>query len=111
MASENPKPPRKKKHGDIYPEIGKEGDIPVRMNNLLSLYFPSAEYRVIAKLVNLTGLPASRILAISDKPCEHCKDTPIILMVNNVQVPIPRGLLSSTKKKIKSRSANPKKSK
>jgi hypothetical protein len=90
-----PTPRKKSKSIDaIYPVKKVIEGVPVRKKNILSVYIDERRWITIIELVNLSGLSAAKILGISSKPCDCCKNKPIhVVLDNGATVEIPRGLM------------------
>lgn len=84
-----------KKFSDKYEVLYLVGTVPIRRNNLLSIYMPEHSMAKVARIVSDTGLSAAKVLAISGTPCECCKGKPVIISIDGEPYEIPRGLFTS----------------
>lgn len=87
--------PKGKTFTQKFPIIEMIGNIPIRKVNYVSFYFDERAMRKIARLIQKApSLSVAKLVALSSKPCDNCKDKKIMLAVGTKVVLIPRGLLS-----------------
>lgn len=67
----------------------------IRKTNLYKHRFNAVVYKLLILESERTGLPISKILAYSSKPCERCINTEVIVYnKEDEEVRIKRGILS-----------------
>lgn len=94
-----PKKEKKKPRGfnEKYPILYYVGDIPIRAVNIVSIYIDERNMAAIAKIACGCKMSVAKIIAYSGQPCPSCKSQPITITHQNINVEIPRGLLSTIK--------------
>lgn len=70
----------------------------IRRDNFIKIKFNPTEYERLLRLSKITGIPMTKIVALSSQPCPICGN-------DHVAITIPLGLLS-TKKQLTGNSAN-----
>lgn len=89
---------KKKKGGQhTYPIVKWVGNVPIRKNNLVSIYIPQHEMEKIAAVMDRTGLSCAKILSLSATPCGACKHQPMLFTIGSITFEIPRGLMTFRK--------------
>lgn len=84
-----------KKFSDKYQILYHIESVPIRKNNLISIYMPE---HVMAKVVRTcvdTGLSAAKVLAISSQPCDCCRGKNVEVTIDGVTYEIQRGLFTA----------------
>jgi hypothetical protein len=84
-----------KKFSGKYPVKYHVGTVPVRTNNILTIYIPENAFAKLAKIVSDTGLSAAKVLAISSQPCECCRGKSVSVNIEGESHEIPRGLFTA----------------
>jgi hypothetical protein len=80
--------------------IEKIGNIPIRKVNYVSIYLDERAMKKIALiLLKCPDLSVAKIIAISSKPCECCKQKKIQIAHGDKIILVPKGLLSCKKEK------------
>jgi hypothetical protein len=70
--------------------------IKIRQCNVVVLKFSAAKYKYLILESERTGLPMSKILAYSSRPCERCTQIEVVAFnKEGDEVKIKRGILSS----------------
>lgn len=68
--------------------------VQVRKYNTIRIRVDEKTYKEIIDTGIDTGLSTRKILAHSSKPCERCIDKPVVVLTDNGEVNIKRGILS-----------------
>lgn len=76
------------------PIIEVYNGIPIRENNRFVMRMGAVMFKTLILESERTGLPISKILAYSSKPCESCCDIEVIVFRKGKEIKIKRGLLS-----------------
>jgi hypothetical protein len=77
------------------PVVEVYNGVVIRKYNPYQLRFTSAMYKILILESERTGLPISKILTISSRPCERCSVTDVVTFnKEGEQVKIKRGILS-----------------
>lgn len=79
---------------DINPIIEIYNGIPIRENNRFTMRMGAVMFKTLILESERTGLPISKILAHSSKPCDCCIGIDVVIFRKGKEIKIKRGLLS-----------------
>jgi hypothetical protein len=79
---------------DKNPVIEVYNGIPIRENNRFVMRMGPVMFKTLILESERTGLPISKILAHSSKPCEQCCNIDVVVFRKGKEIKIKRGLLS-----------------
>jgi|ERR1700733_2408255 len=79
---------------DTNPIIEVYKGIPIRENNAFKMRLGAVMFKTLILESERTGLPISKILIHSSKPCDHCCGVDVVVFRKGKEIKVKRGILS-----------------
>lgn len=76
------------------PIVETYNGVHIRKNNVFQLRMGAVMFKTLILESERTGLPISKILAYSSKPCEQCSHIDVVVFRKGKEINIKRGILS-----------------